>query len=138
MSQFLSVYNKNLNTTKRYSSKDLTTRHVQDKFIKICPDIIIKTSIEPILVTLLTTLKMFLSVEKKFWKAPSRIISQNLGIFQCKYLWWSSVLAKAFSLPFTVILLTILQLMVLRNVSEAHSEPNQTSKMEHFAKIVNG
>ena len=138
MAQFLSVYSKNLNYTKRYSSKDLTTRQVQVKFIKICPDIIIKISIEAILVTLLTTLKMLLPVEKKFWKAPSRIISQNLGIFQCKYLWWSSVLAKALSLPLTVILLIILQLMVLRNVSEAHSEPNQTSEMEHFAKIVKG
>ena len=97
MVQFLSVYSKNLNFTKKYSSKYLTTRQVQDLFIKICPDVIMKAPIEAILVTLLSTLKIFFSIETKFWRTPSRVISQNLGSFQGKYLWRSSDLAEVHS-----------------------------------------
>ena len=135
MAKFLSVYSKNLNFTKWYSSKDLT---LQDKCKKICPDILTKASIEAILVTFLPTSKIFLSVEINFWKTPSRIISQNLGTFQGKHLWGSSVLAKGLSLRFTAFLLRILKLMILRNFTEAYSESTRTSKMEYLPKTVNG
>ena len=121
--------------TKRYFSKDLT---LQDTCIKICPDILIKASIEAILVTFLSTSKIFLSVEINFWKTPSRIISQNLGSFRGKCLLQSSILAKGLSLRFTVILLMILKLIILRNFTEAYSDPTRTSKTEHLPKIVNG
>ena len=65
--------------------------------------------------TLLLILNIFLSVEIKFWKTPLRITFKNLRSFQGKYLWRSSILVKASSLRFTVILLMILKLMVLRN-----------------------
>ena len=94
MAKFLSVYSKNLNSknlnfTKRYPSKDLV---LQGKYI----------------VTFLPTLKIFFTAKKRFWKTTSRIISQNLGGFQGKCLWRSSVPAKALSLRLTVILVVIL------------------------------
>ena len=55
MAKFLSVYSKNLNFTKRYSNKDLTLQNMAD--------ILIKASVEAILVTFLPTSKIFLSVE---------------------------------------------------------------------------
>ena len=94
-----------------------------------------KASIEAILVTLFATLKIIISVEIKFWKTPFRIISQNLS-FQGKCLWWSSVLAKALSLQFAVILLIILKLIILQNFTQAYSEPSRTSKMEDLAKTA--
>ena len=141
MSQYLSVYSENLKFTKRYSSKYLTRRQVQDKFIKIkiSPDFIIKASIETIIVTVSPVLKIFFSIEieTRFWKTPFRIISQNLASFQGKYLWRISDLAKALSLGLTVILLMILKLMTLRNFKGAHSEASRISKMEHCGKMVN-
>ena len=94
MAKFLSVYSKNLNSknlnfTKRCPSKDLA---LQGKYI----------------VTFLPTLKIFFTAKKRFWKTTLRIISQNLGGFQGKCLWRSSVPAKALSLRFTVILVVIL------------------------------
>ena len=94
MAKFLSVYSKNLNSknlnfTKRYPSKDLA---LQGKYI----------------VTFLPTLRIFFTAKKRFWKTTLRIISQNLGGFQGKCLWRSSVPAKALSLRFTVILVVIL------------------------------
>ena len=50
--------------------------------------------------TLLPTLKTFLSVRIKFLKAPCRMISQNLGSFQGKCLWQSCVPAKAVHINF--------------------------------------
>ena len=50
MARLLSVFNKNLSFKKRYSSKEFT---LQDKCMKICPDILINASIEAILVTFL-------------------------------------------------------------------------------------
>ena len=141
MAQYLSVYSENLKFTKRYSSKYLTRRQVQDKFIKIkiSPDFIIKASIETIIVTVSPVLKIFFSIEieTRFWKTPFRIISQNLASFQGKYLWRISDLAKALSLGLTVILLMILKLMILRNFKGAHSEASRISKMEHCGKMVN-
>ena len=141
MAQYLSVYSENLKFTKRYSSKYLTRRQVQDKFIKIkiSPDFIIKASIETIIVTVSPVLKIFFSIEieTRFWKTPFRIISQNLASFQGKYLWRISDLAKALSLGLTVILLMILKLMILRNFKKTHSEASQISKMEHCGKMVN-
>ena len=141
MAQYLSVYSENLKFTKRYSSKYLTRRQVQDKFIKIkiSPDFIIKASIETIIVTVSPVLKIFFSIEIeiRFWKTPFRIISQNLASFQGKYLWRISDLAKALSLGLTVILLMILKLMILRNFKGAHSEASRISKMEHCGKMVN-
>ena len=84
--------------------------------------------------TLLPTLKIFLSVEKKNWKTLSNKIYQNLRSFRGKYLWRSSALSKALPLRFTVILLMILKLMK-RNFIEAYSEPSRASKMEHFVEI---
>ena len=75
---------------------------------------IIKASINTILVTLWLILKICLSAEINFWKTPLRITFKNLRSFQDKYLWRSSILVKALSLRFAVILLTILKLMVLR------------------------
>ena len=141
MAQYLSVYSENLKFTKRYSSKYLTRRQVQDKFIKIkiSPDFIIKASIETIIVTVSPVLKIFFSIEieTRFWKTPFRIISQNLASFQGKYLWRISDLAKALSLGLTVILLMILKLMILQNFKGAHSEASRISKMEHCGKMVN-
>ena len=139
MAQYLSVYSENLKFTKRYSSKYLTPRQVQDKFIKIkiSSDFIIKASIEAIIVTVSPVLKIFFSIEIKFWKTPFRIISQNLASFQGKYPWRISNLAKALSLGLTVILLMILKLMILRNFKKTHSESSQISKMEHCGKMVN-
>ena len=141
MAQYLSVYSENLKFTKRYSSKYLTRRQVQDKFIKIkiSPDFIIKASIETIIVTVSPVLKIFFSIEIeiRFWKTPFRIISQNLASFQGKYLWRISDLAKALSLGLTVILLMILKLMILQNFKGAHSEASRISKMEHCGKMVN-
>ena len=141
MAQYLSVYSENLKFTKRYSSKYLTRRQVQDKFIKIkiSPDFIIKASIETIIVTVSPVLKIFFSIEIeiRFWKTPFRIISQNLASFQGKYLWRISNLAKALSLGLTVILLVILKLMILRNFKKTHSEASRISKMEHCGKMVN-
>ena len=51
---------------------------------KISPGFIIKASVEEILVISLLRLKMFLSVEIKFWKTSSRIIFKNLESFQGK------------------------------------------------------
>ena len=70
---------------------------------KNAPGIIIKASVEAILVTLLVTLKMLLSVEIKFWKAVSRTTFKNLRSFQGKYLWSSPVLVNLLPLRFTVI-----------------------------------
>ena len=139
MAQYLSVYSENLKFTKRYSSKYLTPRQVQDKFIKIkiSSDFIIKASIEAIIVTVSPVLKIFFCIEIKFWKTPFRIISQNLASFQGKYLWRISNLAKALSLGLTVILLVILKLMILRNFKKTHSEASRISKMEHCGKMVN-
>ena len=110
---------------------------MQEQFIKSCPDIKIKVLAGAILVTLLPTLKIFFSIEIKFWKTSFRILSQGLGSFQDKYLWRSSdLLVKALFLWFTVILLTILKLMILRNFTEVHLKPSRVSKMEHFVKIV--
>ena len=106
--------------------------------MKICSDIIIKTSVEAILVTSLPTSKIFLSVEIRFWKTPSRIISQNLGSFQDKYLWRSSVLTNGLSLRFAVIKLMIVKRVILRDFTETYSEPTRVSKMEHLQKIING
>ena len=122
MVKFLSVYSKNLNFTKIYSSKGRT---LQDKCIKICPHILM--TIEAIRVTFLPTSKILLTVEINFWKTPSRMISQNLGSIQSRCLWPSSVLPKNLSLRFTVILLMILKLMILRNFTEAYSESTRTS-----------
>ena len=97
----------------------------------------IKPSVEATLGTLLSTLKIIASVEIKFWKTPSRITSQNLRSFQGKCPWWSSVLAKALSLRFTVMLFMILKLMILWNYIQVHSEPSRTSMMEHLGKISN-
>ena len=94
---------------KKYSSKDLSLSHVH----KNTPGIIIKLSIEAILVTLLVTLKIFLSVEIKFWKAVSRITFKNLGSFQGKCLWSSPVLVNLLPLRFTVIFPIILKIMIL-------------------------
>ena len=77
--------------------------------------VIIKASIKTILVTLLLIIKLCLSVEINFWKTAMRITFKNLRSFQGKYLWRSSVLVIPLSLRFTVILLMILRLMVLRN-----------------------
>ena len=77
--------------------------------------VIIKASIKTILVTLLLIIKICLSVEINFWKTAMRITFKNLRSFQGKYLWRSSVLVIPLSLRFTVILLMILRLMVLRN-----------------------
>ena len=139
MAQYLSVYSENLKFTKRYSSKYLTPRQVEDKFIKMKTsfDFIIKASIEAIIVTVSPVLKLFFCVEIKFWKTPFRIISQNLASFQGKYLWRISNLAKALSLGLTVILLVILKLMILRNFKKTHSEASRISKMEHCGKMVN-
>ena len=139
MAQYLSVYSENLKFTKRYSSKYLTPRQVEDKFIKMKTsfDFIIKASIEAIIVTVSPVLKIFFCVEIKFWKTPFRIISQNLASFQGKYLWRISDLAKALSLGLTVILLMILKFMILRNFKGAHSEASRISKMEHCGKMVN-
>ena len=106
--------------------------------MKICSDIIIKTSVEAILVTSLPTSKIFLSVEIRVWKTPSRIISQNLGSFQDKYLWRSSVLTNGLSLRFAVIKLMIVKRVILRDFTETYSEPTRVSKMEHLQKIING
>ena len=84
--------------------------------------------------TLLPTLKIFLSVEKKNWKTPSNKIYQNLRSFPGKNLWRSYALSKALPLRFTVILLMILKLMK-RNFIEVYSEPSRASKMEHFVEI---
>ena len=67
-----------------------------------------------ILVNLLLILKICLFVEIKFWNTPLRISLKNPS-FQDKYLWRSSILVKALCLRFTVILLMILKLMVLRD-----------------------
>ena len=77
--------------------------------------VIIKASIKTILVTLLLIIKICLSVEINFWKTAMRITFKNLRSFQGKCLWRSSVLVIPLSLRFTVILLMILRLMVLRN-----------------------
>ena len=90
------------------------------------------------MVTLLRILKILFSIDIKFWKTPSTIFFQNLGSFQGKYLWPSSNLAEALSLRFTLILLMVLKIMILQNFTEEHSKLSQTSKMEHFAKIVKG
>ena len=66
--------------------------------------------------TLLLTLKIFLSVEVIFLKTPSGITFKYLGSFQSKYLWRSSVLIKSLSLRFTVILLINLKLMILQTL----------------------
>ena len=71
----------------------------------------------------------------KTLKDTSIIISQNLRSLQGKCLWRGSVLAKALSLRFTVILLMILKLIILWNFTQAPSEPIRTSKMEHLVKI---
>ena len=76
------------------------------------PGIIIKASVEAILVTLLITLKMFLSVEVKFWKAVSRITFKNLGSFQGKYLWSISVLVNLMPLQFILIFPMILKILI--------------------------
>ena len=68
-----------------------------------------------ILETLLLILKICLSVEIICWNTPLRIAFKNLRSFRGKYLWRSSILVKAFSLRFTVILLMILKPMVSRN-----------------------
>ena len=65
--------------------------------------------------TLLLTLKIFFSVDIRFWKTPSRITFKNLGSFQGKYLWRSFVLVKLLSLRFTVVLTMISKIMILRN-----------------------
>ena len=49
-----------------------------------------------------------------YWKTPFKITFKNLGNFQGKYLCRSSAVVKP--LRFTVILLLILKLMILRNV----------------------
>ena len=95
--------------------------------------IIIKASVEVTIVTLLPTLKINVAVEIKFWKTPSRIISQNLRSFQGNCLWQNSVLAL--SLRFTVILLTILKFIFLRNFTQPSSELSRTSKMKKLVKI---
>ena len=87
-----SVYGKNLSFTKRHSIIYLTRKQGQEQFIKTCPDIIIKVSVEAILVALFPTLKFFFSINIKFWKTSFRILSQCLGSFQSKYLWRSSYL----------------------------------------------
>ena len=87
-----SVYGKNLSFTKRHSIIYLTRKQVQEQFIKTCPDIIIKVSVEAILVALFPSLKIFFSINIKFWKTSFRILSQSLGSFQSKYLWRSSSL----------------------------------------------
>ena len=102
---------KTRNFWNNYTSKDLTP---QAKCMQRSPVIIIKPSTKAILVTLLLALKIFLSVEIKSWKAPSTI-TFNLGSFQGKYIWRSSVLVKPLSLRFTVILIMILKFMLLRN-----------------------
>ena len=112
MAKFLSVYSKNvksknLNFTKKYSSKNLALRG-------------------KCIVTFLPTLKIFFSAKKRFWKTTSRIISQNLGGFQGKCLWRSSVLAKALSLRLAVILVMILNYDFAKTLQSRIQNP-----MEH-------
>ena len=64
------------------------------------------------LLTLLPTVKMFLSVDKTL-EVASRTTSQNLGKFQREYLQWSSIIVKPSRLWFTVILLMTLELTIL-------------------------
>ena len=67
-----------------------------------------------------------------------KMVSQNLGSFQGKYLSRSSGLSKDLSLWFTVISLICLKLLILRNFPDPYSEHSQTSKMEFFTKIISG
>lgn len=83
MAQFLSnekvfcfIHSKNL---KLYEIilQQYPTLHV--KCMKISRDIIMKTSIEVILVALLLALKSFLSIEIRFWKTPPEKRCQNIS-----------------------------------------------------------
>ena len=62
------------------------------------------TLIEAVLITFMPTVFAYFD--------NFRITSQNLGNFQVKYLWWSSVIVKSSSLRFTLILVMIPKPMI--------------------------
>ena len=132
MVQFLSVYSKN---PKFYEKIFQQKSHSSKQVHKNICWYFTKGPIEATLVTLLPTLQMFLSVEKKFWKTLFKIIYQNFRSVLDKYLWRRSVLAKALPFWSTAILLMILKFMILWNIIEACLEPSQTSKIKRFLEI---
>ena len=62
------------------------------------------TLIEAVLITFMPTVFAYFD--------NFRTTSQNLGNFQVKYLWWSSVIVKSSSLRFTLILVMIPKPMI--------------------------
>ena len=76
-----SANGKNLSFKKRYSIIYLTRKQVQEQFIKACPDIIIKVSVEAILVALFPTLKIFFSINIKFWKTYLEYFLKALEVY---------------------------------------------------------
>ena len=76
-----SANGKNLSFKKRYSIIYLTRKQEQEQFIKACPDIIIKVSVEAILVALFPTLKIFFSINIKFWKTYLEYFLKALEVY---------------------------------------------------------